>query len=434
MAETMNHVIGIMDPNAYSFRATIEGLLNFWKPEIKYKSKIHKIDHRRLKCRPYDVLEAKTSCDVIINRGAHWLPHFNSFFNIVSHTTYLLNDMVSFKAVDKNTSYGHMHMLGFNIPSTYAIPQEDYSEFHKSDKVHPELIFCDFDMFDLGEIGAKVGYPAYLKPQDGGGWKGVEKVNNYEELLEAYKKSGDKPLNLQKAINYTEFIRSVGVGPQITPMHYNAKAEYSHDRYLRNEHQAIEHNFLTPQQHAEASKICKIINAFYGWDHNSCEALVSADDGKIYLIDFANAYPDSTVTSLHYYFPDLVKSMVKWLAFCAVTQRKKPVNYGQDWPEYFKIAEMSHKENWTYEQKIEKYEAIADRYYSTKEFEAFCNDSLKDFDKAALEYFMSEDFENIVVEKVKRHFKIAHEVPQKVDHYLGIHSFWIQCEKDRLGL
>jgi len=434
MTETIDHLIGIMDPNCFSFRATLEGLLNYWKPEIKYKSKTHHITHRRVKCRPYDVLNAKTSCDAIINRGAHWLPHFNSFFTIVAPTTYLLNDMVSFKAIDKNTSYGHMHKLGFNIPSTYAIPQEDYSEFYKSERVHPDLIFCDFELFNLYEIGESIGYPAYLKPQDGGGWKGVEKVNNYDELFAAYKKSGEKPLNLQKAIDYTEFVRSVGIGPQVMPMHYNAGAKYSHDRYLRNSTQAVEHNFLTPEQADEVKKICKIINAFYGWDHNSCESLVSSDDGKIYLIDFANAYPDSTLTSLHYYFPDVVKSMLKWLIFCCVTERKRPINFGYNWPEYFKVAEIAKKENWPYKQKVDKYAELADNHFDTQRFEEFCAESLKDFDVVALEFFMSDEFEDILVDKVKRYFKVIHEIPEKIDHYTGIHMFWLNCERDRLGV
>ena len=39
-------------------------------------------------------------------------------------------------------------------------------------------------------------------------------------------------------------------------------------------------------------------------------------------IDYANACPDVAVTSLHYYFPWAMKSLVKWTAFCAATGRR----------------------------------------------------------------------------------------------------------------
>jgi hypothetical protein len=76
-------IIGIMDPNGYSFRVSIEGLLDHLKLNIKYKKQKIKIDHRRIISRPYNVLGAKTTCSAILNRGAHWNPHHNSFLNMV---------------------------------------------------------------------------------------------------------------------------------------------------------------------------------------------------------------------------------------------------------------------------------------------------------------------------------------------------------------
>lgn len=426
-------IIGIMDPNSFALRASIEGLLDFLKLNVKYKNETYKIEHRRIMSRAYNVLGAKTTCNAILNRGAHWNPHHNSFFTMVMPKTYLINDMVSFKAIDKNTSYGQMYELGLHIPRTVAIPQEDYSELLDSSKIDADLIFPEHELFDLREIGDQVGYPAFLKPQSGGGWVGVEKVNNYEELYKAYKKSGDKPLNLQQAINYKEFVRTVGVGPQMMPMHYNASAEFSHDRYLRNDHQAVQQNFLTAAEYDEVCKITKIINAFYNWDHNSCEALISKDDGKIYPIDFANAYPDSNIVSLHFFFPELVKSMVRWLVYNAVSGRTKPI-FGRDWDDYHAIMDQADRDNWSYMDKLNEYAKLADKHFSTQEFQDFCAESLPNFERDALEYFSSEKFDSIIEEAVRRYFKIPKEVPQKVMHYKGIHQYWLKCESDRLGL
>jgi len=432
MSDKQEVVIGIMDPNSFSFRAALEGLLNHVNRDIKYKGKNYEVVTRRIVSRPYNVLGAKTSCSVILNRGAHWNPHHNSFFHLVMPHSYMINDMVSFKSIDKNTSYGHMHELGLHIPETWAVPQSDYSKLLESERIDPDLIFPDYELFDLAAIGEEVGYPAYMKPQDGGGWVDVIKVNNVHELHDAYHKIKDKPVNLQKAVEYKEFVRIVGIGPQMMPMHYNASAEHSHDRYLRNETTAIEHAFLPPEQFDEVCKITKIINAFYNWDHNSCEILVD-HDGVAHPIDFANAYPDSNVTSLHFYFPELVKAMARWLTFIAVTGRKKPL-FAQYWDDMYKIKEKAEKKGWSYKQKIDAYAELADEAFQTKEFEKFCKEQLADFDQQAYEYFSGEAFDGILGESVERYFKFPHEWPNKKMHYKGIHHFWLHCERTRLGL
>ncbi|MEZ0374373.1 MAG: hypothetical protein ACAI44_35125, partial [Candidatus Sericytochromatia bacterium] len=260
----------------------------------------------------------------------------------------------------------------------------------------------------------------------------VIKVNNVHELHEAYHKIKDKPVNLQKAVDYKEFVRVVGVGPQMMPMHYNASAKFSHDRYLRDENVAVEHNFLPPEQFDEVCKITKIINAFYNWDHNSCEILVD-QDGTSHPIDFANAYPDSNVTSLHFYFPELVKAMARWLIFIAVTGRKKPL-FAQYWEEMHKIKDKAEKKGWTYKQTIDAYAELADEAFQTKDFEKFVKESLPDFEAQAYSYFSSEGYDSIVSESVERYFKFPHEWPNKKMHYKGIHQFWLHCERNRLGL
>lgn len=432
MQNEVSHTIGIMDPNSLSFRISLECLFSYLRLRIPYQGKTHHIKTRRIICRPYNTLGAKSSCSAIINRGAHWNPHHNSFFMIIMHEVYLLNDMLSFKAIDKNSAYAQMYALGLNIPRTYAIPQQDNTELYNSRSLSPELVFAEYELFDLAEIGKQIGYPAYLKPQNGGGWIGVERVENEQELFEKYNTSGERPMNLQQAIAFREFVRTVGVGPQMLPMHYNPHSSHSHDRYLRSETQAIEHNFISAKERDEVKKITKIINAFYGWDHNSCEVLVGFDQ-RLYPIDYANAYPDSTLISLHYYFPELIKSMVRWLTFVVVTGKKKRVDFAYNWARYYRIAEEAEIHGWSYETKLEKYEKIADEHFETEKFQEFCDKHLgKEFDEKCFEFFSSEDFLQILRAEVKHYFKLPWEIEPKISHYEGIHKFWIECEKSRL--
>jgi hypothetical protein len=433
MAKPMlNNPIGIMDPNQYAFSECIERLIKKCDYNLKYDGKETHVTVRRMRSRPYNTLGAKSSCRVIMNRGAHWNPHFNSFFLMVAPSVYLINDMISFRSIDKNCSYGQMFELGMRVPKTWAIPQQDNSEITKDPKVNSDLIFCYHDLFDLKDVGAAVGYPAYIKPQDGGGWVGVKRVESFEELDKAYQESGKKPMNLQEAIDYREFVRTVGVGPVMMPMHYNAKAEHSHDRYHRSDSQVIEHNFLSADLFSEAQTLTKIINAFYGWDHNSCESLIDQNN-LVRPIDYANAYPDSSPISLHYYFPELVKAMVRWLIFVAVTHRKKHVDFAYHWPRFFEVAERFQAGDIDYQTALGEYEAIADDHFDTKAFNEFCATTLSDFDEIALDFFDSDEFMEIVQREVNDYFKFPQERPQKMAHYGGIFKFWAQCERNRLG-
>ena len=432
--ENVQHIIGVMDPNSISFRYGFEQLVAHYAPTIEYEGRVHQIKTRRIICRPYNTLGARSTCRAILNRGAHWNPHHNSFYMMIMHQVYLLNDMISFKAIDKNTAYGHMYSLGMQIPPTWAIPQVDNSELKESDTVDPELVFDDYEMFDLGKIGDTVGYPAFLKPQDGGGWVGVTKVSNKAELIKAYHESGAKPMNLQKAVDYREFVRTVGIGPQMMPMHYNASAEYSHDRYTRNERQAVAFNWLKPEEFDEVKKITKVINAFYNWDHNSCETLIAKETGLCHPIDFANAYPDSKVTSLHFFFPELVKAMVRWLLFVVVTGKKKQTDFTYLWPRFFSIRDKAKQQGLPWKQTLDAYAKVADEHFHTEEFHDFTAKHMQDFEEKAYEWFASPAFDSILETEITKHFKIAAERPKKLAHYRGIHQFWLKCERDRLGI
>lgn len=432
MAEQVEAIIGLMDPNRYALKETLEKLYEFLDLNIKWNGRFHRVTTRRLKSRPYDTLAATAPYRAVLNRGAHWNPHHNSYLSIISHECYLLNDMVSFFSIDKNTSYGQMARLGLHIPPTVAIPQFDYSELKADPKVNQSLMFEDFELFDLKECGEEVGYPAFLKPQSGGGWVGVEKVNDFDDLLAAYNRSGDKPMNLQRAVTYREFVRAVGVGPQVLPMHYNPDSQFSHDRYLRSPTRAVEHLFLSPAETEEITRITRIINAFYNWDHNSCEALID-NAGIIHPIDFANAYPDSSPVSLHYYFPELVKHMVRWLTFVAVTERKKPV-FGANWAEFFAVQQEANNAGMGYFEKLERYHQLALKHFDNDAFEAFCESQLPDFDAQCLDFFGSDTFYSILEQEVANYFKLPHERATKIEHYMGIHNFWMHCELGRIKL
>jgi len=53
-------------------------------------------------------------------------------------------------------------------------------------------------LFDMDAIAEKVGYPLYMKPFDGGGWRGVSRVDDRHELHRAYDSSGQSLMHIER--------------------------------------------------------------------------------------------------------------------------------------------------------------------------------------------------------------------------------------------
>ena len=251
--------------------------------------------------------------------------------------------------------------------------------------------------FDLGAIGDEIGYPLFMKPYDGGAWVGVNKIDNARELWSAYESSGTKVMNLQKGIvPYDYFVRCLGLGPQTRCIDYDPAAPL-HDRYR------MSHDFLSEEDRSVLEDMTLTINAFFGWDFNSCEAL--RKDGVWYPIDFANACPDSQVTSLHFHFPWLIKANIRWSVFCAATRRKMRANL--DWAPFFAVLdqEMSFRE------RLSAYAGIARERFETDRFEEFCATHLAHLDEVADAFFGSDIARDAVRKKVSALFP-AHEIDE----------------------
>jgi hypothetical protein len=169
----------------------------------------------------------------------------------------------------------------------------------------------------------------------------------------------------------------------------------------------MDREFLAPAQQAELEDITLTINAFFGWDFNSCEALLRA--GRWHPIDFANACPDSQVTSLHYHFPWLIKANLRWAIFCAATRRR--VRHTLDWEPFFAIAATDA----TYAEKLAGYARIARERLDAERFAAFCAEHLAHLDAVVDEFFGSETARDAVRRKVTALFP-AHEV----DEFTGL--------------
>jgi len=370
----------------------------------------------RVTIEPFD-LRQPCRYDLVVDRVTHWYHASREWIKkaILLDDLYVFNNPWSLQAMEKHTSYCAMMRLGLPVPDTWMIPPKEYEP-------SPDLettLARYARHFDLGRIGEKLGYPMFIKPYDGGGWVGVSRIDNEEQLRSAYESSGTRLLHLQKAVEpFDLFVRSIGLGPQVRCVRYDAGAAL-HERYQ------VAFDFLTAEEASLLSDMTLTINTFFGWDFNSCEMLRS--DGVFHPIDFANACPDSQVTSLHYHFPWLVKAQVRWAIFCAATHRK--MRKMVDWEPYFEIADTER----SYREKLAAYAAIARERLEADRFEDFCETHLAHLDEVAWEFFGSDRAKEAVRLKVDSLFP-DHEVEQFTEHFWGMLQFWRRTEGERLRL
>ncbi len=368
------------------------------------------IECDRVYIEPFD-LQQDCQYDVVIDRLTHWYHTSREWIKkaILVNDLYVFNNPWSLQAMEKQTSYAAMMRLGFNVPQTWMIPPKEYDDI--SD-LQPTLERYA-KLFDLGEIGDQIGYPLYMKPYDGGAWVGVTAINNREELQEAYNISGTRVMNLQKGVVPNDaFVRCVGLGPQFRFVNYNPAAPL-HDRY------GMDYDFLPADQAQRLADTTLVINAFFGWDFNSCEGL--RQDGNWHLIDFANACPDSQVTSLHYHFPWLIKANLRWSIFCAATDRAMKTDL--DWHRYFAIADQDI----AFEEKLAAYVSLARQRFDVDAFESFCATHLSHLDEIADEFFASETVHDAIGQKVKSLFP-EHEIETFTELFWNRVQEWRRVE------
>jgi hypothetical protein len=219
-------------------------------------------------------------------------------------------------------------------------------------------------------------------------------------------------MHLQASIEgFDVFARSLSIGPETMVMKFRPELPM-HDRY------AVAHDFLSPELGDEVLSISRIINAFFRWEFNSCECLVRGRE--VHPIDYANASPDVAVTSLHYYFPWAIRTLLKWCAFCVVTGRRPVLDL--DTRRYFEIAD---RDDIDYAGKLAAYRRLADEHFETDRYLDFCASRLAHVDELVLDWVGSADFDRLLVQTVRSTYP-RHEQEQFAEHFRGLVGQWVR--------
>jgi hypothetical protein len=375
---------------------------------FEYGGTRHVLDTERVHIAPFN-LRDRARHDVVIDRLAYWYYHPREWLKKVAlmDDVYLLNSPFTFQSMEKHAAYCALIRLGMNVPDTVLVP-------HKNpvDNVRWAYTARNYnDPFNLAEIAREMGYPLFMKPFDGGGWRGVSRIKDERELLSAYDDSGEMLMHLQKAVEpFDVFARALTIGPETMVMSFRPD-EPMHNRY------AVEHDFLSAGVGQEAVTIAQTVNAFFRWEFNSCEMLIQGD--SVLPIDYANACPDVAVTSLHYYFPWAMKALVRWTAFCAATDRRAKLHVDPD--PWYAVADDP---NLDYTDRLASYQRLADAHFDTDRYQEFCASALADIDDLVLEWVSSTEFDTMLLDTIRSTYP-AEEQDMFIGHFRGLVDLWI---------
>jgi hypothetical protein len=367
----------------------------------------HTLRTERITIEPFD-LRAKPSYHLVIDRLAYWyyVPREWLKKAALMDDVYLLNSPFTFQSMEKHAAYCAMIRLGLKVPDTWLVPYKN-----PVDNARYAYTATKYNQpFDLDEIAGQIGYPLYMKPYDGGAWRGVSRIRDDATLHRAYDQSGEMLMHLQASVEgYDVFARSLTIGPDSMVMKFQPD-QPMHNRY------AVDHAFLSPAAGEEVLTISRLINAFFRWEFNSCESLVV--NGSVHPIDYANACPDISITSLHYYFPWAITTLLKWSVFCAVTGRRPRLDL--DTYNYFTVADSDR----SYEEKLVEYRKLADEYFETERYQEFCATSLRHVDDMVRDWVTSPAFDDLLVSTVRSTYPAA-EHDRFLAHFRGLLSLWV---------
>ena len=261
---------------------------------------------------------------VIVDRISHDIAFYRAYLkNAILTGTTVINNPFWWGADDKFFNYALASKIGVALPPTVLLPHKSHPPGTTSESMRNLIYPLNWE-----EIFQYIGFPAFLKPFSGGGWKSVYKVHNPEELFRAYDETGELCMTLQRAIDFDDYFRCYVVGQQkVHVMRYDPRRPHA-ERYVRNGPP------IDSALHARVIDDCLRLCRALGYDLNTVEFAV--EDGIPYAIDFLNPAPDADYHSVG---PENFQWIVDAVAKLAVEQAlREPANIDMRWASFLNAA------------------------------------------------------------------------------------------------
>jgi hypothetical protein len=234
-----------------------------------------------------EVVQGKaTPYAVLIDRISQDVPFYRAYLKNAAITgTAVMNNPFWWSADEKFFNNSLALSVNVAVPNTVLLPS-----FERPDDTSAES-FSNLKWMDWEKIIAYLGgFPLYMKPHSGGGWKSVYKIDDTNELFKAYHETGKLVMMLQKAIDFDRYFRCYYLhGDRVHIMPYEPRNPH-HLRYVREK--ASMKDPIVKKVHDGVLRL----NHALGYDFNTVEFAVQ--DGIPYAIDFCNPAPDASVDSV----------------------------------------------------------------------------------------------------------------------------------------
>ncbi len=259
---------------------------------------------------------------VIIDRISQDVPFYRAYLKDAAICgTAVINNPFWWSADEKFFNNCLAVKIGVPVPKTVILPSRDLPP-DTSDQSFSNLTYP----LDWQGIFEYVGFPAYMKPFAGGGWKNVYRLNNMEDFFQNHAETGQLVMLLQEEIVFEEYYRCYCIGGKyVRIMPYEPRNPH-HLRY--------QSSFTpSPERLKQMEEIVLRINRYLGYDFNTVELAVR--DGVPYAIDFCNPAPDAERTSVgEENFDWVVETAATYAIERALASKKGTDNL--TWGEYIK--------------------------------------------------------------------------------------------------
>lgn len=226
-----------------------------------------------------------SSYAVLVDRISHDVPFYRAWLkNEALQGAAVINNPFWSSADEKFFNNCLAVRLGVAVPKTALLPSRELP----LDTTGESMCNLAYPM-DWEGIFSYVGFPAYMKPFAGGGWKHVYRLSSREEFFEKHAETGQLVMMLQEEIEYEEYYRCYCIGGRYVRVMPYEPRNAAHLRYDA-------HFMPSYERREQIASIVLRLNQHLGYDFNTVELAIR--NGVPYAIDFCNPVPDADEQSV----------------------------------------------------------------------------------------------------------------------------------------